>query len=516
VPRSDRSPVRAPAHAPNGFVAVLPIVAAFVAAHLLCLDSYGIFRDELYYVACSKRLAFGYVDHPPFAMVVLAIVRALFGESLVAFRLVAVALGATHLFLVGALARELGGGRWAQALAVLVAAMSPATLFLTHVYSMNVFEFVFWSAAALALLVAIRRGGEPAWIVLGVLVGLGFENKWSMAWFAGGAVVGLALTRCRGVAFTRGPWLAAAIALALAVPNLLWQAFHAWPTITFMQNAAAFKLLAVSPVSFLFEQVMTLHPLTAPVWIAGLFALFAGRFGSRGRVLAWVWLAVLALLLLRGTGRAVYLLPAYAPLFAAGAATWAGFVRKPLARAIVTVVLLAGGAALAPFGLPLLAPERYLAYQQRLGIAPPQQERGERPALPQYFADMHGWPELAQRVARVWATLSEEERARAAIFTDNYGEAGAIDRFGPALALPRAISGHNQYGLWGPGRHDGSVVITIGGDPADMARNFESAAIADTVECAWCMPYEDGQPIWVGRGLRRPLAEAWPAIVHYE
>lgn len=507
---------RAPANAPNGFVAVLPVVGLFVLAHILCLTDYGFFRDELYYIACSKRLSLGYVDHPPLAMWILGIIRAVFGESLAVMRLVAVLAGAVHLFLVAAIARELGGGRYAQALAAIVATMSPATLFLTHVYSMNVFDLVFWSAATLALLVALRRGTETAWIVFGVIVGLGLENKWSMLWFAGGTVVGLALTASRGVAFTRGPWLAAAIAAGLFVPNLLWQAFHGGPTIEFMQNAAAFKMLSTPPLGFLFEQVMTLHPLAAPVWVTGLVALLVGRFGSRGRVLAWIYLATLALLLVRGTSRAVYLLPAYAPLFAAGAIVCAGLARRPMPRAAIVAGLLIVTAVLAPFGLPMLSPERYLAYQARLGIAPPQQEKGERPTLPQYFADMHGWPELAERVARVHATLPFAERPRAAIFTDNYGEAGAIDRFGPTFGLPPAISGHNQYWLWGPGDRDGSVVIAVGGDSADMAANFTSAAIVDTVECAWCMPYENGKPIWIGRGLKRPLAEVWPGVKHYQ
>lgn len=495
---------------------VLPVVVLFVVAHVLVLTQYGYFRDELYYIACSKRLAFGYVDHPPLAMAILAFVRALFGDSLVAMRAVAVGAGAVHLVLVASITRELGGGRYAQGLAAIVATMSPAMLFLTHAYTMNAFDLVFWSAAALALLVALRHGGTRPWIILGVIVGLGLENKWSMLWFAGGTIVGIAFTACRRVAQTRGPWLAAGVAGALFVPNLLWQATHGWPTIEFMAHAAAFKMLSTPPLGFLMDQVMTLHPLAAPVWIAGLVALFAGRFGAAGRVLGWIYVAVLALLLVRGTSRAIYLLPAYAPLFAAGAIVFAGLARHPAARGAVALALLAAAAALAPFGLPLLAPERFLAYQAKLGIAPPQQERGERPALPQYFADMHGWPDLAARVARVYATLPPEERARAAIYAANYGEAGAIDRFGPALGLPPAISRHNQYWLWGPGRHDGSVVILIDGEAADMERNFTSAAVVDSVQCEWCMPYEKGRPIWVARGLRRPLAEVWPTLKIYQ
>lgn len=515
MPRSSPAFHRAPAAAPNGFLAVLPIVALFVVAHAVCLTQYGWFRDELYYLACSKRLAFGYVDHPPFAMAILALVRGIFGESLAAIRTVAVLAGATHVFLVAAIARELGGGRYAQALAALVAVMSPATLFLTHAYTMNVFDLVFWSAAALALLVALRAGTTRAWIVLGLAVGLGLENKWSMAWFVGGTVLGIAFTACRAVALTRGPWIGAAIAGALFLPNLAWQALHGWPTVEFMANAG-FKTLSTNPLGFLFEQVMTLHPLAFPVWAAGLVALFAGRFGDRGRVLGWVYAATLVLLIVRGSSRSIYLLPAYAPLFAAGAVVFAGLSRRLVVRAAVVAALLLATAALAPFGLPLLAPERYLDWQRTLGIAPPQQERGERPVLPQYFADMHGWPELAQRVARVYSALPPDDRSRAAIYAANYGEAGAIDRFGPALGLPPAISRHNQYWLWGPGRHDGSVVILIDGDAADMERNFASAAVVDSVQCTWCMPYENGRPIWLAHGLKRPLEEVWPSLRIYQ
>jgi hypothetical protein len=220
-----------------------------------------------------------------------------------------------------------------------------------------------------------------------------------------------------------------------------------------------------------------------------------------------------------GTSRPNYLAVAYAPLFAAGAAAIerlaAGRRRgwlRPLA--LTAVVLL--GAPLVPLGLPLLPVERYIAYSRALGVTPKAQERTREGPLPQVFADMFGWEDLTRRVARVYHALPPAERAKCAVFTYNYGQAGAIDFFGPRYGLPPAISRHNNYWLWGPRGATGEVVIIVGGERDDPHADFRSVVLADTTSCGYCMPYENGAPIFLCRGLSQPLAQVWRQMRNYD
>ena len=498
---------------------VLAIPLAFAALklvlHALAITHYGYFRDELYYIACSKHLAWGYVDQPPFSIALLALNRALLGESLWALRCLPALSGAATVVMTGLLARELGGGRFAQALACLAAVLPPVWLAVDHFFSMNAFDTFFWTLAMLLLLRALSGGRPRTWIALGVVLGLGLLNKTSMMWFGGGAFLGLLLTGHRRVLRTRWPWLAAAIAVLIFAPHVLWQVRNDWPTLEFMLNATLGKMVHTGFVEFWLQQVIVMSPALVPVWVSGLIALLAWR---AARPLGIVFLATAALLIASGSSRPNYLAVAYAPLLAAGAgvigraAAKRGFAwLKPAAFAWVLLL----GAPIVPLGLPLLPVERQVAYSAAIGIRPKAQERTAESDLPQVFADMFGWEEMVQRVARVYHELPAADREKCAIFTTNYGEAGAIDFFGPRYGLPPAISHHNNYWLWGPRSYTGEVMIMVGGSRNDTHDDFRSSVLADTTSCEHCMPYENRAPIWVCRGLPKPLAERWREIRHY-
>jgi hypothetical protein len=237
--------------------------------------------------------------------------------------------------------------------------------------------------------------------------------------------------------------------------------------------------------------------------------------------MAVAYLAVFALLAASGTARAAYLSPAYPPLFALGAVaiegwTQAGTTFARAARAGLVAVLTLGGAAIAPLALPLLPVERFIAYQAAIGLGPRNEERKEMGPLPQLFADMFGWPELAAEVARVYRALPPEEQATAAIFAQNYGEAGAIEFFGAGMGLPGAISGHNNYWLWGPGPRPGTPLIIIGGKPDEARQLFGDVRQAGSHRCELCMPYESDLAIWVARDPKSSLSAIWPQIKHFE
>jgi len=490
---------------------VLPV--ALFLLHAVTTAGYGYFRDELYYLACGRHVDLGYVDHPPLIGLLAAGVRTLFGESLLAIRSLPALAHAGTALLAAELARVLGGRRFAQITAATATGLAPIYVSLFGIFSMNAFDVTVWAAGFVVVARILRSGNERGWIAFGLVAGIGLENKISVLFLGFGLALGLVIAGPRAMLGRRAIWLGAALALAIFVPHVVWQQLHGWPTLEFMENARRLKNLPLAPLDFLSEQVLHAGPLALPVWLAGLALLLVSSRGRPFRALGCAWVAIL-LLLIASQGKAYYFAPAHVLGFAAGGVALETWPRRgaTLVRALALSSIVAGGVLAAPLAKPLLPVESYVRYAAALGIAPSSGERQRLGRLPQFFADMHGWPELAQSVAGVWSSLPADARARACVFTQNYGEAGAIDRFGPALGLPPAISAHNSYFLWGPGNCTGEVVIVIGGDREDLESLFESVELGATHVCAECMPYESDLPIWVARGLERPIAELWPRI----
>jgi 4-amino-4-deoxy-L-arabinose transferase-like glycosyltransferase len=498
---------------------LLAFALAALAAHLTAITQYGYFRDELYYLACTHHLAWGYVDQPPLSIAILWVVRHLLGDSLLAIRIVPALAGAAVVYLTGRLARTLGGGRAAQALAALAALLAPAFLGLCHTFSMNPFDLLLWALAFTLLLPAVERGAASDWLLLGAALGLGLLNKISVLWLGGGVAAGLLFTERRALLRTRGPWLAAAVALALFLPHIGWQIAHGWPTLEFMRNATAQKMAPVTLASFATSQLLVMGPGTAPFWLTGLALCFLVPAGKRGRMFGIAYVAIFAFLVVAGRSRATYLAPAYMPLFALGGLAVEQAARRPRLRWFPPAAgawIAALALPLAPLALPILPVERFAAYSKALGAAPRSEERKSLGELPQHYADMFGWEEMAREVAAVYRALPPEDRARCGIFAENYGEAGAIDLFGPGLGLPPVMSGHNSYWLWGPGRADGSVVILLGGSLEAHRTNFERVEQVGLVRCDHCMPYERDLPVFVGHGPRTSLAKLWPRLKVYD
>jgi hypothetical protein len=380
---------------------------------------------------------------------------------------------------------------------------------------MNAFDLVLWAAAWWLFARLLHEPGRSTrrWLALGLVLGLALETKIGVLALGLGLLVGLVLGRRAAVLRTPGPWLAAALALALFVPHLAWQVQHGWPTLEFMHNARVHKMEHVAPLGWLVGQVMQLDPFAAPVWLAGLFWLLRS---PRERPLALAFLTV-ALVMLVGGGKSYYTVPAYLPLFAAGGVAVATWPRA--LRVAVPALVVVGGLIGLPMAKPILPIDAYLRYQAALGHEPGTGgERHEKGRLPQFFADMHGWQELVDEVARVHDALPEEDRRVACVFASDYGQAGAIDVLGRAHRLPPAISGHNNYWLWGPRGCTGEVVLVLGGERARLEEVFERVEQAGTFVCAGdlCMPYENHLPIWVGRKPRVPMARLWPGLKHYE
>jgi Dolichyl-phosphate-mannose-protein mannosyltransferase len=497
---------------------LVPFVFALLTllVHLAVGKGYGYFRDEFYYIACSNHLAWGYVDHPPFSIALLALSRLLLGDSVIAIRIIPYLAGAAVVFITGLMVIDLGGKRLAQLLACIAALIAPIYLGNDTFYSMNALEILFWTLAAYLLIRILKTNDTKLWIVLGIVMGLSLLNKISMLWFGAGLFVGLILTPQRTLLKTRGPWIAGIIAGLLFAPNILWQIKNGWPTLEFMHNATTFKMAGVSPVQFILEQFQVLHPLTFPLTIGALVFYFASKDGKNFRVLGFIFVTVFVLLIVNGKSRAGYLAPAYPMMFAAGATWLDRFISKPAIKISYAVLMILGGMVTAPLALPILPVESYIRYSRALGLKPDTEENKEIGDLPQFFADMQGWDAMEAEVARVFHQLTPQEQANSAIFAQNYGDAGAMELLGRKDQLPDVMSGHNNYWLWGPPQHRLDVVIIIGGDKEDHLQSFESVEPAGMVRCGYCMPYENNQTVFVCRRLKATPAELWPRAKNYD
>lgn len=490
-------------------LAAFAIPVAIVVLHLVTWEQYGIFRDELYYLACARHLDWGYVDHPPLSIAILAAIRALFGESLFAMRAAVSIVAGIVAFLTADTARVMGGGAFAQRLAAVSAGVAPGVIALCGFYSMNAFDVACW-AACTRVLASILAGADPRlWTLFGLFAGLGLQNKISVLFLGFGLAVGIVAALRFDLLRSRWIWVGAGLALALFVPHLIWQAANDAPTLEFMRNARERKMAAMSPLAFLGEAALGAGPGTLLVMFGGLGLLLRER---AWRVMGVAVVAVLVVLIATG-GKPYYAIAAYPIALAAGGVAWERLVRNRLGRGVVIAVVLAGGAVVAPIAKGILPAEWFVAYARALGVMPASGERNRLGRLPQHFADMHGWEALAEAVARVRRTIPESETV--CIAGQNYGQAGAIDHFGPALGLPPAVSTHNNYWIWGADRCANSVWIVIGDDREDLERLFESVEHASTFDCDLCMPYEDDNPIWVCRRPRIDLKAMWPRMKNF-
>jgi len=504
----------------TGATAVLVYLALVkVLLHLLTADNYGYFRDELYYIAAGKRLSFGYVDFPPLVALLTRVTRELFGDSLVALHDFPILAGAAVVVLSGLMARELGGGRFAQGLAALATLVAPNLLVFGTWISMDAFDQLFWVAGAYVLLLILGRDRPKLWLAFGLIVGLGLLTKLTMLYFSFAVFVALLVTRARRQLLTPWPWLGGALALIFLLPYVAWEVAQGWPTLGFWANYGA-KVDPSSPVEFLMEQILTMQPPTLPLWIAGLYFYLFARDGRPYRALGWIYVILFALFLIQNA-RFYFLAPAYPMLFAAGALVTERFVRRldwGWIRPAYVVVLAVSGLVVAPLTvLPVLPVETLARITGAAGgDAGVQLETREVAQLPQNFADRFGWKRMTATVADVYDGLPADKRSKACILTGNYGEAGAIDFFGPQRGLPNAISGHNNYYIWGPGDCTGEVLISIGVPRDRLKEEFGKIEQRATVRCEYCMPDEDDLPIYLNQDPRTPLREAWPKFKHYD
>src|SRR5260370_6038961 len=449
----------------DGMLVVLLLALANFLLHLYFNNRYGYFRDEFNYMACGDHLAWGYVDHPPLIPFLIRLSRRLLGDSLRSIRFIPALASSLLIVQTAAIARDLAGLRYALLLSAICALIAPQYLSNGSLLGTNCLEPNLWMGCAYFAILAIKRNHPRYWLWFGVFAGLGMGEQYSIALLGLGIVVGLLVTVQRRVFGNRWIWLGALAALLIFLPNLRWNIHYHWPFLELMRNIKAEgRDVVLGPLQYFFQQTLLVHPLTAPIWITGLLALFFSWQLKSYRFLGWTYLLCYAVLFALH-GKNYYLAPIYPMLLAAGAVVIESAVEQPrrtwLKPAII-IILLASGAHLMPVVVPVLSPDGFIAYMKYLPFRLPGMEHSHASAtLPQWYSHQFGWQEIVAETAQAWDRIPAEERHDCGIFAQDYGQAGSIDFFGPRYGLPHALSGHQTYYLWGPQGYSGNCMIVL-------------------------------------------------------
>ncbi len=495
---------------------VFAIALAKLALHCFFNNRYGYFRDEFDYLACGDHLAWGYVDQPPLLPFLVKMSRLVLGESLRSIRfLPALAISAT-VILTALIARELGGRRFALLLSALTVAIAPIYLSGGSLLTTNCLEPLLWMGCVYFVILAIRRQEPRYWLWFGVVAGLGMQEKYSIAVLGFGIVVGLLLTEQRRFLANRWIWLGLLAAFLIFLPNLVWNAQHDFPFAQLMHNIkAAGRDVELSAGQYFGQQVLLLLPFAAPIWITGVIALLFSSRLKPYRLLGWCYLAAFTVFVVL-KGKNYYLAPIYPMLLAAGAVTIESGIerwRQAWLKPAIVVLLLAGGAWLAPLTMPVLTVGQLLRYLDKLPFEVPRSEHSHiGAALPQHYADQFGWEEIVAVTAQAWSRVLPEERSDCGIFAQDYGQAGAIDFFGGRYGLPPALSGHQTYFLWGPRGYSGQCLIVLDDRKATLDRLFEHVEyVGSSADNPYALERE--VPVFLCRGPKfGSLAQLWPQL----
>ncbi|HEX4258731.1 MAG TPA: glycosyltransferase family 39 protein [Streptosporangiaceae bacterium] len=486
-------------------------IGGLLFAVLMALSGrYGFHHDELYFLDGGRHLQASYVDQPVVTPLLAWVTLKTFGVSLVGLRLWPALAAWGTVIVAGLTAREFGGGRRAQLLAAFSVATMPAVYGADHMLDTAAIDILAWSALAFMVIRIGRTGDQRWWVPAGAILGLGVENKHLIGFFAIAIVIGAFATGARTTVLNRWFLAGAAIAVALEIPDLWWQATHGWATIAMTQSLNASNGGAANILVWIVGQLIVLGLFRAWGAVAGIRFLWkSGR--PLWKALVWAYTLLFVVFMLTTGAQIYYVAGAYVFLLAAGAVALDGWLVAKRSR----IYRFAGGLTVsalvfAPFLLPILP------------VADANVTNAVFPVQNQTI----GWPQLVSTVHGVWFSLPAQQRAHAVIFTDDFGEAGAINELGHGTGLPTAVSGHDTEWWWGPGNSQATTVIavTLGPDSSsrssnlsDLHRYFRTVRQAATLSNPWGIKNENyhGQ-VWICTGLRHPWSQLWPELRHYD
>jgi len=478
---------------------VLGVAAVLMAVLAVFAGRYGYHRDELYFVACGKHLAWGYPDQPPFVPLLARLMTDLSAGSLVLLRLPSVLAAGTLVLLTGLLTRELGGGRVAQALACAVIALAPVVTGASHLLSTTAFDFPVWAALLWLLVRILRTGEQRLWIPAGLVAGAGLLDTDLVAFLVAAVLVALAAAGPRTPFRSGWVYAAGTVAVAMWAPYLIWQARHGWPELAVAHSIASGGSGSSAPWWLIVPEQFVLVPwYFAPIWIVGLLRFF------RDPALRWcravgVAYPVLAVAFMATGGKPYYLASFLPVLLAAGAQPTVDWMHRAHTR--FRRGLLVAGLVLSLLELPITLPVVPALDVHRTPIVALNYDAGET----------IGWPGFVAEIATAYRSLPSGQRSEAVVLTSNYGEAGAVDRYGPADGLPPAYSGHNSFWYWGPPPASATSAVVVGysRDQLGFCGRLRLALTLDNHQDV--KDDEQGKPVWICTQLTQSWQALWPS-----
>jgi 4-amino-4-deoxy-L-arabinose transferase-like glycosyltransferase len=480
---------------------VVGVIAGITTAfHLATANIAQPHRDEFYYLEGGHHPAFGYVDHPPIVPLLYRAGEAVFSHSQFALHVLPSLLGGVFVIVAALLACELGGRAVSQGLCATLGALGPLFAATSHFLSTVTLDILAWSVASLLVIRIIRTGNERLWVVIGLVIGLGMENKHTMLFWSAGAFVGLMATPQRRILVSKYVLGGAAIAIVITLPNVIWQIDHDWPTLDFLRalrddnigNRGEYLPLVVAAV--------TVGGVV--VWTTGLVAMF--RRGSAFASARWIGVGylflVVAIFVVGGKG--YYVASWYLPLIAVGAVVIEQRWSRSATIAVFAAVIVTG-LAFVPFFTPVFSEPTIVG----LGLDDANEDLG----------GMLGWRQFVDEVATVFDSLPPQERNNAVIVTGSYSEAGSIDFWRSAYDLPEPYSDHNSYWWWGHPHGDDRTVVAVGIAPVILRQFWDDVHLVKTLgrDGAPIDPEQRGATIAIARRQMRPWSEIWPRLRHY-
>ncbi|HXQ92908.1 MAG TPA: glycosyltransferase family 39 protein [Nitrososphaerales archaeon] len=491
--------------------ALLAYVAlADFVVHMVFAGNYGYFRDELYYISGTQHLSFGYVDFPPFIAYVAALLNVITKDSLISIHVVSALDEALLVFVAGMIARELGGGRRAQLLTAVATLVTLVFLADGSIFTPDSFDQLWWSLLTYLVIRIVRHREPKLWIAAGLVVGIGLLTKLTFFFFVGALLLSF-LTIPSSRKYLRSKWIVVGglLSIAFILPMIYWNSINGWPMVHFYLEFRH-DINGGGPLNFFSSQLAGVSFLNFPIFVIGLYFYLRTNEGSQLRALGLSYIILYVFMTVLDM-KPYYLAPIYPVLYAGGAlliekssisrkGVFRWFGSRPFIACLIIVAIL-----LAPLAMPILSPSTLVS---KYGAS-----NYEASPLPDRF----GWNATVSTLAQAYDTLPASERSQACIFTENYGEASAVNLLGKNLGLPEAISGHNNYYIWGPDSCTGQVLITVGYSLSDDQKSFANVTLLTTINCQYCISYEENLPVYLCIHPNfSSLATAWPLVRHYD
>jgi 4-amino-4-deoxy-L-arabinose transferase-like glycosyltransferase len=478
--------------------------------HMISATNYGYFRDELYYIVSgTQHLSLGYVDFPPFIACVAALLYVISKDSLFSIHVVPALIESILVFVTGMIARELGGGRRAQLLAAISSLLTLDFLAFGSIFTPDSFDSLWWSLLAYLIIRICKRKEPKLWILAGLVVGIGLLTKLTIFFFVAALFVSfLAIPSSRK--YLRSKWIAVGglVAIVFILPMIYWNYVHGWPMIQFYESFRG-DVSGGGPLNFIFSQIAGISFLNVPIFLIGVYFYLRSEGGDQLRSIGLTYI-ILFVFMTALNMKVYYLMPAYPMLYAGGAiliekssiskkGVFRWFSSEPFIACLIIVAIL-----IAPTVIPVLSPSTMI---RTYGTSDYQN----------VLADKYGWSLMVSNLTQAYNTLPASVKSQACIFTSNYGEASAVNFLGKNLGLPKAISGHNNYYIWGPDSCTGQVLITIGVSLSTLQLGYKNITMLTTLNCQDCISYEQTLPVYLCMNPNfTSIAVLWPTVRQYD